>query len=44
MVRSALLLWQPQAEQVVRVETTLNEPLPTIMGNVTQLQQVVINP
>ena len=43
MVRSALLLWQPQAEQVVRVETTLNEPLPTIMGNVTQLQQVVIN-
>ena len=43
VVRSALLLWQPQAEQVVQVETTLNEPLPTIMGNVTQLQQVVIN-
>ena len=43
VVRSALLLWQPQAEQVVRVETVLNEPLPPIMGNVTQLQQVVIN-
>jgi signal transduction histidine kinase len=25
------------------VETVLNEPLPPIMGNVTQLQQVVIN-
>ena len=43
MVRSALLLWQPQAEQVVRVETVLDEPLPPIMGNFTQLQQVVIN-
>jgi signal transduction histidine kinase len=43
VVRSALLLWQPQAEQVVRVETRLDEPLPPIMGNVTQLQQVLIN-
>jgi signal transduction histidine kinase len=43
VVRSALLLWQPQAEQVIRVETALHEPLPTIMGDVTQLQQVVIN-
>jgi signal transduction histidine kinase len=43
VVRSALLLWQPQAEQVVRVETVLDEPLPTIMGHFTQLQQVVIN-
>ena len=42
-VRSALLLWQPQAEQIVRVETVLDEPLPPIMGNVTQLQQVLIN-
>jgi signal transduction histidine kinase len=43
VVRSALLLWQPQAEQIVRVETVLDEPLPPIMGNVTQLQQVLIN-
>jgi signal transduction histidine kinase len=43
VVRSALLLWQPQAEQVVRVETELTEPLPPLMGNFTQLQQVVIN-
>ena len=43
VVRSALLLWQPQAEQVVRVETALEEPLPPIMGDVTQLQQVLIN-
>jgi signal transduction histidine kinase len=43
VVRSALLLWQPQAEQLVRVETVLEEPLPPIMGNFTQLQQVVIN-
>jgi signal transduction histidine kinase len=43
VVRSALLLWQPQAEQRVRVETVLDEPLPPIMGNFTQLQQVVIN-
>jgi signal transduction histidine kinase len=43
VVRSALLLWQPQAEQAVRVETVLDEPLPAIMGNFTQLQQVVIN-
>ena len=42
-MRSALLLWQPQAEQVVRVKTVLDEPLPPIMGNFTQLQQVVIN-
>jgi two-component system, NtrC family, sensor kinase len=37
------LLWQPQAEQLVQVETVLDEPLPPIMGNFTQLQQVVIN-
>lgn len=43
VMRSALLLWQPQAEQVVRVKTVLDEPLPPIMGNFTQLQQVVIN-
>jgi signal transduction histidine kinase len=43
VVRSALLLWHPQAEQLVRVETVLEEPLPSIMGNFTQLQQVVIN-
>jgi signal transduction histidine kinase len=43
VVRSALLLWQPQAEQLVRVETHLEEPLHSIMGNFTQLQQVVIN-
>jgi signal transduction histidine kinase len=43
VVRSALLLWQPQAEQGVRVETVLEAPLPPIMGNFTQLQQVVIN-
>jgi signal transduction histidine kinase len=43
VVRSALLLWQPQAEQLLRVATHLQEPLQTIMGNFTQLQQVVIN-
>ena len=43
VVRSALLLWQPQAEQRVRVETCLKKPMPSIMGNFTQLQQVVIN-
>jgi signal transduction histidine kinase len=43
VVRSALLLWQPQAEQVVQVETRLDDALPPLMGNVTQLQQVVIN-
>jgi signal transduction histidine kinase len=43
VVRSALLLWQPQAEHLVRVETLLQEPLAAIMGNFTQLQQVVIN-
>jgi two-component system NtrC family sensor kinase len=43
VVRSALLLWQPQPEQGVRVETVLEAPLPPIVGNFTQLQQVVIN-
>jgi signal transduction histidine kinase len=43
VVRSALLLWQPQAEPHVRVITSLEQPLPPIMGNFTQLQQVVIN-
>jgi signal transduction histidine kinase len=43
VVRSVLLLWQPQAEQMVRVETDLTERLPALMGNFTQLQQVVIN-
>jgi signal transduction histidine kinase len=43
VVRSALLLWHPQTEQLVRVETDLEAPLPSIMGNFTQLQQVVIN-
>jgi signal transduction histidine kinase len=43
VVRSALLLWQPQAEQRVRIETHLEEPLSSITGNFTQLQQVVIN-
>jgi len=43
VVRSALLLWQPQAEQRVQIETLLDEPLSPIMGNFTQLQQVVIN-
>jgi signal transduction histidine kinase len=43
VVRSALLLWQPQVEQRLRVETALEEPLPSINGNFTQLQQVVIN-
>jgi signal transduction histidine kinase len=43
VVRSALLLWQPQAEQFVQVDTHLEEALPSIMGNFTQLQQVVIN-
>jgi signal transduction histidine kinase len=43
VVHTALLLWQPQAEQLVRVETVLEEPLASIMGNFTQLQQVVIN-
>jgi signal transduction histidine kinase len=43
VVRSAILLWQPQAEQLIQVETVLEEPLPSIMGNFTQLQQVVIN-
>jgi two-component system NtrC family sensor kinase len=38
-----LLLWQPQAEQHVRIETYLEKPLPSLMGNFTQLQQVVIN-
>jgi two-component system NtrC family sensor kinase len=37
------LLWHPQPEQLVRVKTVLEEPLPPIMGNFTQLQQVVIN-
>jgi len=43
VVRTALLLWQPQAEQLVSVQTVLEEPLASIMGNFTQLQQVVIN-
>jgi signal transduction histidine kinase len=43
VVRTALLLWQPQAEPLVRVKTVLEEPLASIMGNFTQLQQVVIN-
>jgi signal transduction histidine kinase len=43
VVRSALLLWQPQAQQQVRVSTTLAPRLPAIKGNFTQLQQVVIN-
>jgi signal transduction histidine kinase len=43
VVRSALLLWQPQAERLVHVDTHLEEPLPPIRGNFTQLQQVVIN-
>jgi len=43
VVRSALLLWQPQAQQQVRIRTSLAPRLPTINGNFTQLQQVVIN-
>jgi signal transduction histidine kinase len=43
VVRSALILWQPQAEQRMRVETALAAMLPSIMGNFTQLQQVVID-
>jgi signal transduction histidine kinase len=43
VVHTALLLWQPQVEQSVRVETNLQQPLAPIMGNFTQLQQVVIN-
>jgi signal transduction histidine kinase len=43
VVRSALLLWQPQVGQRVRVETALAARLASIMGNFTQLQQVVIN-
>jgi signal transduction histidine kinase len=43
VVRSALLLWKPQAEQQVRVITKLERHLAPIMGNFTQLQQVVIN-
>jgi signal transduction histidine kinase len=43
VVHTALLLWQPQVEQSVRVETNLEQPLAPIMGNFTQLQQVVIN-
>ncbi len=43
VVRSALLLWQPQAAQHVRLITNLEPHLAPIMGNVTQLQQVVIN-
>lgn len=43
VIRSALLLWQPQTPQQVRVSTALEPRLPPIMGNFTQLQQVVIN-
>jgi signal transduction histidine kinase len=43
VVHTALLLWQPQVEPWVRVETDLEEPLTPVMGNFTQLQQVVIN-
>jgi signal transduction histidine kinase len=43
VVRSALLLWRPQAEQRVQVITKLARPLVPILGNFTQLQQVVIN-
>jgi two-component system NtrC family sensor kinase len=43
VVRSALLLWQPQAERHLRVITSLEPHLPPIIGNFTQLQQVVIN-
>jgi signal transduction histidine kinase len=43
VIRSALLLWQPQAPQQVRVSLALAPRLPPIMGNFTQLQQVVIN-
>jgi signal transduction histidine kinase len=43
VVRSALLLWLPQAQHQVRVSTALESRLPLIMGNFTQLQQVVIN-
>jgi signal transduction histidine kinase len=43
VVRSALLLWKPQAEQRVRLITELEHHLSPIMGNFTQLQQVVIN-
>jgi signal transduction histidine kinase len=43
VVRSALILWQPQAEQRVRLGMDLEARLPAIMGNFTQLQQVVIN-
>jgi signal transduction histidine kinase len=43
VVRSALLLWQPQAEHHLRVVANLAAMLPSIMGNFTQLQQVVIN-
>jgi signal transduction histidine kinase len=43
VVRSALLLWQPQAQQQVRISTQLERQLPLLLGNFTQLQQVVIN-
>jgi signal transduction histidine kinase len=43
VVRSALLLWQPQAEQRIRVTTRLTPGLPSVLGDFTQLQQVVIN-
>jgi signal transduction histidine kinase len=43
VVRSALLLWQPQVGRRVRLHTELQPGLSPIMGNFTQLQQVVIN-
>lgn len=43
VVGSALFLWQPQAQQQVRISTRLAPRLPLILGNFTQLQQVVIN-
>jgi signal transduction histidine kinase len=43
VVRSALLLWRPQAGQRVQIITKLERRLAPIFGNFTQLQQVVIN-
>jgi two-component system NtrC family sensor kinase len=43
VVRSALLLWRPQAEQHVHVVTRLERHPWPMLGNFTQLQQVVIN-
>jgi signal transduction histidine kinase len=43
VVRSALLLWRPQAEPHVHVVTKLERHPWLMLGNFTQLQQVVIN-